>query len=220
MGRPPRHWSVWPFVRLGSQRGPESSLTSYCNEGKAPATGVVSISSGETLGFWRGREERCQAQSLQLLVHILGNLSHQRVLNPLAHPQWAQPEGLLRRNLPPSPFSPRSAPSHVRPRGGVAPMWISLPVLLVWPPARRITHCPATSYVRFAGDNPFSTPSGPDSGLPSRKPRYQGETGHSIGAVRRVLLLLLLLLLLSGETRRSTRPSHKKRPSPNPTEFH
>jgi hypothetical protein len=28
------------------------------------------------------------------LVHIFGDLSHQRVLNPLAHPQGAQPDGL------------------------------------------------------------------------------------------------------------------------------
>ena len=40
------------------------SLTSYWNERKAPETGAVPISSGYTLGFWRSREERCQAQSL------------------------------------------------------------------------------------------------------------------------------------------------------------
>jgi hypothetical protein len=40
------------------------NLTSYWNERKAPETGVVPISSGYTLGFWRGREEGCQAQSL------------------------------------------------------------------------------------------------------------------------------------------------------------
>jgi hypothetical protein len=39
-------------------------LTSYWNERKAHETGVVPISSGYTLGFWRGREERCQAQLL------------------------------------------------------------------------------------------------------------------------------------------------------------
>jgi hypothetical protein len=41
-----------------------TSLTSYWNERKAHKTGVVPISSGYTLGFWRGREERCQAQFL------------------------------------------------------------------------------------------------------------------------------------------------------------
>ena len=41
-----------------------SSLTSYWNERKAHETGVVPISSGYTLGFWRGREERGQAQFL------------------------------------------------------------------------------------------------------------------------------------------------------------
>jgi hypothetical protein len=40
------------------------SLTSYWNERKAHETGVVPISSGYTLGFWRGREERGQAQFL------------------------------------------------------------------------------------------------------------------------------------------------------------
>src|ERR1035441_2046142 len=35
------------------------NLTSYWNERKAHETGVVPISSGYTLGFWRGREERC-----------------------------------------------------------------------------------------------------------------------------------------------------------------
>jgi hypothetical protein len=40
------------------------NLTSYWNERKAPETGVVPISSGYTLGFWRGREEGCQAQFL------------------------------------------------------------------------------------------------------------------------------------------------------------
>jgi hypothetical protein len=43
---------------------PVTNLTSYWNERKAPETGVVPISSGYTLGFWRGREERCQAQFL------------------------------------------------------------------------------------------------------------------------------------------------------------
>ena len=42
----------------------ETSLTSYWNERKAHETGVLPISSGYTLGFWRGREERCQAQFL------------------------------------------------------------------------------------------------------------------------------------------------------------
>ena len=41
-----------------------ASLTSYWNERKAHETGVVPISSGYTLGFWRGREERGQAQFL------------------------------------------------------------------------------------------------------------------------------------------------------------
>jgi hypothetical protein len=41
-----------------------TSLTSYWNERKAHETGVVPISSGYTLGFWRGREERGQAQFL------------------------------------------------------------------------------------------------------------------------------------------------------------
>ena len=40
------------------------SLTSYWNERKAHETWVVPISSGYTLGFRRGREERCQAQFL------------------------------------------------------------------------------------------------------------------------------------------------------------
>ena len=40
------------------------NLTSYWNERKAPETGVVPILSGYTLGFWRGREEGCQAQFL------------------------------------------------------------------------------------------------------------------------------------------------------------
>jgi hypothetical protein len=40
------------------------NLTSYWNERKAPETGVVPISSGYTLEFWRGREERCQTQFL------------------------------------------------------------------------------------------------------------------------------------------------------------
>ena len=40
------------------------SLTSYWNERKAHETGEVPISSGYTLGFWRGREERGQAQFL------------------------------------------------------------------------------------------------------------------------------------------------------------
>ena len=40
------------------------NLTSYWNERKAPETGVVPISSGYTLGFRRGREERGQAQFL------------------------------------------------------------------------------------------------------------------------------------------------------------
>ena len=73
---------------------PQVSLTSYWNERKAHETGGGPISSGYTLGFRRGREERGQAQFLQLLVHILWDLSHQRVLNPLAHPQGAQPDGL------------------------------------------------------------------------------------------------------------------------------
>jgi hypothetical protein len=37
-----------------------ANLTSIRNEPKAPETGVVPISSGYTLGFWRGREERGQ----------------------------------------------------------------------------------------------------------------------------------------------------------------
>jgi hypothetical protein len=41
-----------------------ANLTSYRNERKVPETGVVPISSGYTLGFRRGREERCQAQFL------------------------------------------------------------------------------------------------------------------------------------------------------------
>ena len=41
-----------------------SNLTSYWNKRKAPETGVVPNSSGYTLGFWRGREEGCQAQFL------------------------------------------------------------------------------------------------------------------------------------------------------------
>jgi hypothetical protein len=41
-----------------------ANLTSYWNERKAHETGVVPISSGYTLGFWRGREERGQAQFL------------------------------------------------------------------------------------------------------------------------------------------------------------
>jgi hypothetical protein len=41
-----------------------ANLTSYWNERKAPETGVVPISSGYTLEFWRGREERCQTQFL------------------------------------------------------------------------------------------------------------------------------------------------------------
>lgn len=41
-----------------------ANLTSYWNERKAHETGVVPILSGYTLGFWRGREERCQAQFL------------------------------------------------------------------------------------------------------------------------------------------------------------
>src|ERR1035437_4431052 len=41
-----------------------ANLTSYWNERKAHETGVLPISSGHTLGFWRGREERCQAQFL------------------------------------------------------------------------------------------------------------------------------------------------------------
>ena len=40
------------------------NLTSYWNERKAHETGVVAISSGYTLGFWRSREERGQAQFL------------------------------------------------------------------------------------------------------------------------------------------------------------
>ena len=44
--------------------GSPPSLTSYWNERKAHETGVVPISSGYRLGFWRGREERCQAQFL------------------------------------------------------------------------------------------------------------------------------------------------------------
>jgi hypothetical protein len=44
--------------------GIRASLTSYWNERKAHETGVLPISSGYTLGFWRGREERCQAQFL------------------------------------------------------------------------------------------------------------------------------------------------------------
>jgi hypothetical protein len=45
-------------------RTPTPSLTSYWNERKAHEIGVVPISSGYTLGFWRSREERCQAQFL------------------------------------------------------------------------------------------------------------------------------------------------------------
>jgi hypothetical protein len=48
------------FLRLASI----PNLTSYWNERKAHETGVVPISSGYTLGFWRGREERGQAQFL------------------------------------------------------------------------------------------------------------------------------------------------------------
>jgi len=52
-------------VNTGPLRYPYAvSLTSYWNERKAPETGVVPISSGYTLGFWRGREEGCQAQLL------------------------------------------------------------------------------------------------------------------------------------------------------------
>ena len=46
------------------QRVCRASLASYWNERKAPETGVVPILSGYTLGFWRGREEGCQAQFL------------------------------------------------------------------------------------------------------------------------------------------------------------
>jgi hypothetical protein len=59
-------WGDYPnellHDRYGLWRLP--SLTSYWNERKAPETGVVPISSGYTLGFWRGCEERCQAQFL------------------------------------------------------------------------------------------------------------------------------------------------------------
>src|ERR1035441_1095099 len=41
-----------------------TSLTSYWNERKAHETGVLPISSGYTLGFWRGREVRGQALAL------------------------------------------------------------------------------------------------------------------------------------------------------------
>jgi hypothetical protein len=47
-----------------AQTGGPTNLTSYWNERKAHETGVVPISSGYTLGFWRGREERGQAQFL------------------------------------------------------------------------------------------------------------------------------------------------------------
>jgi hypothetical protein len=43
---------------------PPPDLTSYWNERKAHETGVVPIWSGYMLGFWRGGEERCQAQFL------------------------------------------------------------------------------------------------------------------------------------------------------------
>jgi hypothetical protein len=51
--------ACWRWWRNGV-----TSLTSYWNERKAHETGVVPISSGYTLGFWRGCEERCQAQFL------------------------------------------------------------------------------------------------------------------------------------------------------------
>src|ERR1035438_1463268 len=55
-----------PVVPLSPIRGPMASvrLTSYWNERKAHEIGVVPILSGYTLGFWRGREERCQTQFL------------------------------------------------------------------------------------------------------------------------------------------------------------
>jgi hypothetical protein len=52
------------FLRCTTVPFPPSNLTSYWNERKAPETGVIPISSGYTLGFGRGREERCQAQFL------------------------------------------------------------------------------------------------------------------------------------------------------------
>src|ERR1035437_622875 len=47
------------FSGRSGVRVPGVSLTSYWNERKAHETGVLPISSGYTLGFWRGREERC-----------------------------------------------------------------------------------------------------------------------------------------------------------------
>ena len=56
----PQHQLAWEVLALRHQL----NLTSYWNERKAYETGVVPISSGYTLGFWRGCEERCQAQFL------------------------------------------------------------------------------------------------------------------------------------------------------------
>jgi hypothetical protein len=56
----------WQRVKAGefAKKPRGASLTSYWNERKAHEIGVIPISSGYRLGFWRGREERCQAQFL------------------------------------------------------------------------------------------------------------------------------------------------------------
>ena len=64
VGRFARHARGRTLGKSARFRGVVVNLTSYWNERKAHETGVVPISSGYTLGFWRGREERCQAQFL------------------------------------------------------------------------------------------------------------------------------------------------------------
>ena len=46
--------------QVESPEASDLNLTSSRNEPKAPESGVVPISSGYRLGFWRGREERGQ----------------------------------------------------------------------------------------------------------------------------------------------------------------
>jgi hypothetical protein len=57
-------WASIDALHCKAQTNSPTSLTSYWDERKAHETGVVPISSGYTLGFGRGGEERCQAQFL------------------------------------------------------------------------------------------------------------------------------------------------------------
>ena len=56
----PAHAAPNGAVLLPSSTENSEQPTSSWNERKAPETGVVPISSGYTLGFWGGREERGQ----------------------------------------------------------------------------------------------------------------------------------------------------------------